>query len=137
MVRVPERLRRQVRDRANGRCEYCLIHENDVMYAHESDHIVAEKHGGPTTLGNLAWACGVCNRNKGSDLASIDPATGKGVFLFNPRKHQWKRHFHLNNGHIEPLTATGRATAALLQFNAAENIADRLRLIRIGHYPES
>ena len=26
---VPERLRRQVQERAQGRCEYCLIHESD------------------------------------------------------------------------------------------------------------
>lgn len=135
MPRVPERLRRQVRERAQGRCEYCLIHEDDIMYPHEADHIVAEKHGGPTTLENLAWACGVCNRNKGSDLSSIDPTTGKGAFPFNPRTHQWKRHFRLNNGRIEGITAAGRATASLLQFNTAENIADRLRLIGMGRYP--
>lgn len=56
MVRVPERLRRLVRDRVQGRCEYCLMPEDDVLYTHESDHIVAEKHGGPTSLENLAWA---------------------------------------------------------------------------------
>ena len=29
---VPERLRRQVQERAQGRCEYCLIHESDMYY---------------------------------------------------------------------------------------------------------
>jgi len=88
MSRVPERLRSQVRDRAHGQCEYCLIHEDEVLYPHEADHIVAEKHGGPTTLENLAWACGVCNRNKGSDVASIDANTGKVVPLFHPHLQQ-------------------------------------------------
>ena len=46
MLRVPERLRHQVRDRAQGWCEYCLIHEDDVMYSHEADHIVAESMAG-------------------------------------------------------------------------------------------
>src|SRR5438445_9213620 len=74
---VPERLRRQVQERAQGRCEYCLIHESDMYYPHEADHVIAEKHGGPTSLENLAWSCFYCNRFKGSDLASIDPTSQK------------------------------------------------------------
>src|SRR5947199_5954839 len=79
---VPERLRRQVQERAQGRCEYCLMHESDMYYPHEADHVIAEKHGGPTSLDNLAWACFYCNRFKGSDLASVDPISNKVVFLF-------------------------------------------------------
>ena len=62
---IPERLRRQVRERAQGRCEYCFIHEADMYYPHEADHVIAEKHGGATSLENLAWACFYCNRFKG------------------------------------------------------------------------
>src|SRR5579875_401523 len=47
---VPERLRRQVQERAQGRCEYCLIHEADMYYPHEPDHVIAEKHGGQLPL---------------------------------------------------------------------------------------
>jgi 5-methylcytosine-specific restriction endonuclease McrA len=54
---IPERLRRQVRERAHGQCEYCLIHESDMYYPHEADHVIAEKHGGAASLENLAWAC--------------------------------------------------------------------------------
>ena len=32
---IPERLRRQVQERAQGRCEYCLIRESDMYYPHE------------------------------------------------------------------------------------------------------
>ena len=92
---VSERLRRQVRERAQGRCEYCLIHEEDMFYPHEPDHVIAEKHGGPTSLDNLALSCFHCNRFKGSDLASVDPTTGKIVFLFQPRSQNWNRHFRL------------------------------------------
>jgi HNH endonuclease len=98
---VPERLRRQVQERAQGRCEYCLIHESDMYYPHEADHVIAEKHGGPTSLENLAWACFYCNRFKGSDLASVDPTSNKVVFLFHPREQRWNRHFRLNGGLIE------------------------------------
>jgi len=132
---IPERLRRQVRERAAGRCEYCLIHEADMYYPHEPDHIIAAKHGGPTSLDNLALACFSCNRFKGSDLASIDPDSRRVVTLFHPRTQRWQRHFRLNGALIEASTASGRATAALLHFNDEERVAHRLGLIEIGHFP--
>jgi hypothetical protein len=132
---ISERLRRQVQERAHGRCEYCLIHESDMYYPHEPDHIVAEKHGGPTSLENLAWSCFFCNRFKGSDLASIDPISGRVVTLFHPRTQRWPRHFRLNSALIEGITASGRATAALLHLNDEERVAYRLGLIEIGRYP--
>lgn len=132
---VSERLRRLVHDRANGQCEYCLMHEEDMMFPHEPDHIIAEKHRGSTSAANLAWSCYHCNRNKGTDIASIDPQTDKGALLFHPRKQQWQRHFRLNGPLIEPLTANGRATTELLQFNEADRVERRLGLITIGHYP--
>jgi 5-methylcytosine-specific restriction endonuclease McrA len=89
---IAVRLRRQVAERAQHRCEYCLIHEMDTFFPHEPDHVIAEKHGGPTSSENLAYSCFNCNRFKGSDLASVDPQTGKIVLLFNPREQKWKRH---------------------------------------------
>src|SRR5215472_5329999 len=130
---VPERLRRQVQDRAQGRCEYCLIHEADMYYPHEPDHVIAEKHGGLTVLDNLAWSCFHCNRFKGSDLASIDPNSQKVVVLFHPREQRWNRHFRLNGALIEGITSSGRATATLLHMNDLERVAYRMGLIEIGH----
>lgn len=132
---VPERLRRQVQERARGRCEYCLVHEADMYYPYEADHVIAEKRGGPTVLDNLAWACLYCNRFKGTDLASLDPTSQKIVFLFHPREQRWNRHFRLNGARIEGITASGRATVALLHLNDPERVAFRLRLIELGHYP--
>jgi 5-methylcytosine-specific restriction endonuclease McrA len=134
-VFVPERLRRQVQERAQGQCEYCLIHELDMYYPHEPDHVIAEKHGGPTSLENLAWSCFYCNRFKGSDLASIDPISQKVVILFHPREQRWNRHFRVNGACIEGITASGRATITLLHMNDSERVAFRLGLIEIGHYP--
>ncbi|MBM4090419.1 MAG: HNH endonuclease [Planctomycetes bacterium] len=65
--RVPAALRRLVQARAHYRCEYCLIHEGDVHFPHQPDHVVAQKHRGPTHEDNLAWACYLCNPLKGSD----------------------------------------------------------------------
>jgi 5-methylcytosine-specific restriction endonuclease McrA len=70
-------------------------------------HIIAEKHSGETVESNLALSCSICNKNKGSDIASIDPETDEVVRLYNPRKDSWENHFQLQteSGTIEPLTA--------------------------------
>src|SRR5260370_4887538 len=113
-ARVPAALRRLVRQRAGGRCEYCLLHEEYTLFPHQVDHVVARKHGGATLERNLVWACFAYNKFKGSDLSSIDFETGRLVRLFNPRKDQWSAHFRLRGGRIIPVTATGRVTADLL-----------------------
>jgi len=133
--RVSERLRRLVEQRARGRCEYCLLHADDAMLPHEPDHIIAIKHRGKTEEDNLAWACFLCNRFKGSDVASIDAETGSVVRLFNPRIDAWHDHFRLEEGRIIALTPVGRVTAFLLQFNLRENIAFRKALTDCGRYP--
>ena len=81
-------LRQQVMQRALERCEYCHLPENAGFASHEIDHIIAQKHGGQTVLSNLALSCILCNKHKGSDLASIDPTTNQLVRLFHPRNDQ-------------------------------------------------
>ena len=132
--RPTRRLREQVRRRARRRCEYCLIHEDDSYARHQLDHITAVRHGGETTLQNLALACFLCNRYKGSDVAALDPSTGDVVRLFDPRRQLWKDHFTLQGALIVPLTATGRVTASLLRFNASERVIERRELLRAGRY---
>jgi hypothetical protein len=83
---IPAALRRPTRERAGERCEYCLIPESATFFTHPIDHIIAEKHGGLTAADNLALSCALCNGFKGSDLASVDPATGSVVPLFHPRR---------------------------------------------------
>jgi hypothetical protein len=113
-TRIPARLRRSVRDRAGERCEYCLLADEDGYFPHEPDHVIAEKHGGATVFGNLAWAGFDCNRFKGSDIASLDPIDGKLVALFNPRRQRWSEHFELAGAVIVALTAS-RQTRPLLE----------------------
>ena len=123
-TRISAALRREVRERARERCEYCLTAESQVFDPHEPDHLIALQHGGETSSANLALACFDCNRFKGTNIASLDPLTGKLVSLFNPRTDIWTEHFQLNGVRIIPLTATGRATERLLQMN----IPRRLKL---------
>ena len=125
---IPVALRRLVEERAKYRCEYCLLPANLSFFAHEIDHIIAEKHGGKTEANNLAYTCWRCNRYKGTDLGSFDPQTGDFCFLFNPRTQQWSEHFEVSNFKVLGLTSVGRTTVKLLQLNNDERIAERERL---------
>jgi hypothetical protein len=133
--KIPAKLRQQVRERAMARCEYCLLHEEDILLPHEADHIIAEQHGGETQSENLAWSCFYCNHFKGTNLSSIDPTTQRVTSLFHPRQQAWKRHFRLDGARIAPLTSQGRATEFLLQLNTPSRLSERSALIAIGHYP--
>lgn len=74
-------LRRLIYARAHHQCEYCLVPELAVFGSHQVDHVIAEKHGGQTEASNLALACTICNKYKGSDLASVDAVNGYSAYL--------------------------------------------------------
>lgn len=89
-VYVGAGLRRLLAERAGHRCEYCLIREEDTFFGCEVDHIVSTKYGGATTEDNMAYACTVCNRRKGSDFGSLTRRTGELVRFFNPWTDAWR-----------------------------------------------
>lgn len=128
-------LRQAVIERAAGRCEYCLFPETASFLTFEVEHVIAEKHGGATSAENLALACPFCNRFKGTDLGSLDPATGRLTPFFNPRRQQWDEHFHLDGARIVPLTPEGRVTVLIFQMNLPDRIQERQRLIQVETYP--
>lgn len=132
---VSAELRRLVESRANHLCEYCLIHEDDTYLGCQVDHIIAEKHGGPTETNNLSYACTFCNRAKGTDIGSIMPGTGDFARFFNPRTDRWVDHFRLRGVLIEPRTSVGEATARILSFNDTERVIEREILQDAGRYP--
>ncbi|MGI8745501.1 MAG: HNH endonuclease [Bryobacteraceae bacterium] len=74
------------------------------------DHIVSRKHGGISTTRNLAYACILCNRYKGTDLGSIIRPSDQIVALFNPRLQKWSDHFRLECPVIQPITLEGEVT---------------------------
>ncbi|QLE59731.1 HNH endonuclease [Nostoc sp. TCL26-01] len=134
---IPVALRKQVYNRGKGCCEYCLIPDITTFVSHEIDHIIAEKHGGLTQSENLALSCTLCNKRKGSDLASIDPETGKIVPLYHPRQDLWHEHFQLKDAEILPLTAQGRVTVSLLQLNRPDRVEERLLFLQAGIFKPS
>lgn len=121
---VSPELRRFVESRAGRLCEYCLIHESDTFSGCQVDHVISEKHGGLTEPENLAYACTICNRAKGTDVGSIAPSTG-----------EFTRFFNLHGTAIEPRTPVGEATAKILGFNETERILEREALRHVGRYP--
>jgi hypothetical protein len=132
---MSEALRRTVRERAGGRCEYCHLPDwLPPLDPFHLEHIVARQHGGPTTLENLAWACHRCNRHKGTNLSAVDPDTQAVVALFHPRRDVWAEHFALDGIRLRGRTAAGRATVWLLQMNAERRLERRAELIKRGEF---
>jgi hypothetical protein len=125
---IPSALRKLVEQRAGYRCEYCLLPAGISFFPHEIDHIVAEKHGGLTVQDNLAYTCWRCNRYKGTDLGSFDPATNGFCFLFHPRSQQWQEHFKLQDNEIIGITPEGRTTIKLLKLNSDERVVERRKI---------
>jgi hypothetical protein len=134
MSRIPAETRQKVRDRANGRCEYCLKLEEYGGGSFHVDHIIAQKHKGADDLENLAWACFRCNVSKGTDIASVDVETQQLTLLYNPRLQIWHEHFFLEIDHatIVGQTSTGRVSVDILDMNHPEQLSTRRYLLDAG-----
>ncbi|HEY1599788.1 MAG TPA: HNH endonuclease signature motif containing protein [Pirellulales bacterium] len=111
--------RQVVPQRANQRCEYCLLPESALDVAFHVEHIMARQHGGADDLENRALACDRCDLSKGPNLSGIDQQTGQIVPLFHSRLQHWQEHFRRRSATIYGLTPTGLATVRLLQMNSA------------------
>ena len=128
-------LRRLVAERADNLCEYCLLHEEDSFFAYHVDHIISEKHRGPTRADNLAYACLACNRAKGSDIGPIVWQTGEFVRFFNPRTDVWAVHLALSGVVIEALEDVGQVTINILGLNNEERLLERQMLRAVNRDP--
>jgi hypothetical protein len=134
---MDEELARQVRERADFTCEYCRLPQTLHPGPFEIEHVVPIQHGGPTTLGNLAYSCLHCNRHKGPNLAGIDRQTSrtKLIHLFHPRRHRWSYHFVWDGPLLVGRTPIGRVTVAVLAMNDPIRVALREELIEEGVFP--
>lgn len=128
-----ELLRQEVRQEADFRCEYCHVRERHLPFsAFHLDHVLPRQHGGGDDPSNLAWSCQECNLLKGTNLCGVDPDTGAVVRLFHLRKDKWDQHFELMGVRVLGKTPRGRATAWLLQMNAAARLELRATLLALG-----
>ena len=132
---ISSETRRLVAARADGLCEYCLVHDVHCLKPHEVDHIQSLKHGGSSGLSNLAFACHECNRCKGTDVGTILPRSGRFSRLYHPRTDAWLEHFRLEGIFIIGVTDIGIATARVLYFSERERVRHRERLWTFRVYP--
>ncbi|MCI0357550.1 MAG: HNH endonuclease [Planctomycetaceae bacterium] len=131
---MDDALRALVRGRANGRCEYCRFPEAASFLQFAVDHIIAEKHGGPTVEANLAWSCYYCNSYKGPNIAGWIAETDEVVRLFHPRRHTWEDHFEWQGCVLLPRTLIGRVTVEVLEINQPDAIAVREELLGMNGF---
>lgn len=122
---IPNALRKLVAERADNRCEYCKIREEDAFFSFEIDHVISLKHGGETTSENLAYSCFACNNCKGSDVGTALLPDRTFVRLFDPRNDDWEEHFKLEDGVIIARTKIAQATVKVLKLNDVNRIVER------------
>ncbi len=134
MTSISPAVRREVRERAKQRCEYCRKPDSTTAFGHQVDHILSLKQGGTSDLDNLAYACLACNKFKGSDIAAYDEDTGDLIPFYNPRKQNWDEHFILEYAHIIGQTAVGRVTMRIFQLNHPKQLEIRRDLIDSGQW---
>src|SRR4051812_13318993 len=99
-------LRRRVERRAKGRCEYCGNPQLPMCVTFPVDHVIPVTRNGPTTFGNLAFACPWCNTSKGDAIAGYDRTTDRVVPLFNPRSDVWADHFRWSDNGLRIIGKT-------------------------------
>jgi hypothetical protein len=131
---MDESLVRKVWRRARNACEYCHIPQALYPIPFQIDHIIAQQHGGATTLANLALSCLYCNSHKGPNIAGLDPVSGKLTKLFNPRGQKWSRHFRWKGPSLIGRTPIGRVTIVVLGINDPYPMALRNVLTEEGHF---
>ncbi|MCX6855976.1 MAG: HNH endonuclease [Verrucomicrobia bacterium] len=132
MSKLPSGLVKLVRDRAEGRCEYCHFPESHTQVGFQTDHIIASKHAGTSNDSNLASACYYCNVHKGPNVAGVDPITGDIVRLYHPRSDTWLDHFRWDGPWLFGHTAIARATIHVLEINEASAVQLRALLLEEG-----
>ena len=136
--RIPQKLRRAVRDRAGGRCEYCRYPDGPPSCAaFQCDHCVPASGGGATSADNLAWSCPACNAAKAGAAEVPDPRTGRPAPLFHPRRDAWADHFRWSADlrRVIGRTAVGRATVVRLRMNRPDARESRGLLRLLGLHP--
>ena len=106
-----------VEERADGRCEYCQMHQSLQGATFHLEHIVPETKGGSSELDNLAWACPSCNFRKSDRIELTDPDTNETVPMFHPRRDSWADHFRWDGLLVVALTPIGRALIATFDLN--------------------
>jgi hypothetical protein len=132
---ISAKLRKTVTERANRRCEYCLMLLDFSHAPFDVKHIKPQSQGGKTEAKNLALSCHGCNLYKSDKLTVFDVVSEETVRLYNPRKDVWNEHFTWARKFtvIVGLTPIGRATIEALKLNRQGLINQREVLHKFGN----
>ncbi len=131
--KIPDDLRRNVAGRAAFCCEYCRLPEKAAFFSFQVDHIISVRHDGKTDLDNLAFACPICNRKKGTDLGTLVGDPPQLIRFFNPRLDKWEEQFFFEiSGEILSKTDIGKATLKFFDFNYPDAVIERRKLLLAG-----
>ena len=123
---ISAEVRLRIRHRANFRCEYCGVTEQDTGGELTIDHFQPSISGGSDDPENLLYCCQRCNQYK----SDYWPHAEAVPVLWNPRKEPHTDHFVLlADGTLYPRTAIGTFTIARLRLNRPPLVAHRLRHI--------
>jgi hypothetical protein len=134
---IPQAIRRLVRARAKGYCEYCFSPDDYGTAGFVVEHVHPRAAGGLTILINLAWSCIGCNGHKSAKLTAIDPVTQERLSLFNPREQEWRNHFRWEDDLTTVIGTSpcGRATVQSLSLNRLGVVNLRSLLVLAGKHP--
>ena len=134
---IPRAVRREVRNRAGNRCEYCRHPDSHACSPFACEHVLPRVRGAGDSPNELAWSCMACNGHKAAKTHARDPRSGRRAALFNPRRQRWCEHFRWSDDSllIIGMTTTGRATVEALQLNRPEIVNLRRALSAIGFHP--
>jgi hypothetical protein len=124
-----------VEARAEGRCEYCRMHQDLQGATFHVEHVYPSSKGGDTGLENLAWCCPGCNLSKSDRVEVLDPESGQMSCLFHPRRDKWSKHFRWEDHRLIGRTPVGRATVFALDLNHARRIRIRQAEALFGWFP--
>jgi hypothetical protein len=135
MADFPSRLRQEVIQRANNRCECCSLSQLGQEATFHIDHIRPVTLGGETNSDNLALARVSCSLRKGARTVGVDPLSEQEAGLYHPRLNNWQEHFYWDIATLVGKTPIGRATIATLQMNRATILAIRREEILLSRHP--
>ena len=72
-------IKKQVKERANHLCEYCLANAEYAYHTFPIDHILPLVLGGKDDLENLANSCQFYNNSKYNKVECLDPISNEMV----------------------------------------------------------
>ena len=127
-------LERLVRQRADGRCEYCRLPQPASAHcpSRSTTSSPATIKAAPASA-NLASRLRLLQRLQRPEYPrALTPQLASSRPLFNPRRHKWTHHFRYASGELIGRTAIGRTTVEVLRINGPNLIALRELLMDDG-----